>query len=417
MANRGEAKIQRIATGIPGLDDILGGGFPDSASKEPAIIAIDSYRALRDLFASPEAARAIVCDLLVNLSVTGVTTFLTVEYDPYEISHLPEFYSADSIFNLSLNREGLRASRRLEVLKLRGSNSATGVHFFDITSGGIVVFPRVSVPAELEKEPQSGVVSRLSTGVAGLDSMMGGGLPSRSTTLLQGGTGTGKSTLAISFLAEGARRGEPGLMITLEETREQVVESFSSRNWPLEQWDRQGLLRIVYVSPVELAGDALLQTARGLIDQLGAKRAVIDSISSLNLSLATENRSAELIYSLVKTFRTKDVTTIVTNEVPQLMGTAALSSEGYSFVVDNTIMLRYVEIESRLALAVTVLKMRGSAHERLLRELRITGDTVSVLDPFLEFHGVLSGVPTQLESGSKRRQGRGASARRTEPNK
>lgn len=493
MADRGKAKIQRIATGIAGFDSILGGGFPDRSlniiaggpgvgksvltmqilfhqarrgkksilfvtisepaikflryiqqfeffdgrlfpdkvafldlssqlkvqdltgcietiqqeidNKKPAVIAIDSYRALRDLFDNPASARALIYDLLVNLSVAGVTTFLTGEYDAHETSHMPEFFAADSIIHLSVGQEELRASRRLEVLKLRGSSYAAGVHFFDITSAGFVVYPRVSVPAELEKETRPSGAPRLSTGVSGLDSLLGGGIPARSTTLMQGATGTGKTVLAMNFLAEGARRGEPGLMFTLEETREQLIESFASRGWPLEEWDRQGLLRIVYVSPIELAGDALLQRVQKLIDQIGARRAVVDSLSGLTLCLASENRSPGLVYALVKTFRSKDVTGILTYEIPQLMGTTSLSGEGFSFIVDNMVILRYVEVESRLVQAVAVLKMRGSGYERFLRELKIDSDSVTVGEPLRHLRGVLTGVPTSAESRPGREYG------------
>ncbi len=274
-------------------------------------------------------------------------------------------------------------------------------------------------------------IGRITTDIRGLDVILGGGFPDRSWlrsnagrrhfctqhTMVQGGTGTGKSTLAMNFLAEGARKGEPGLMFTLEETREQIIETGSSRGWPLAQWDKQDLLRIVYTSPVELAGDALLQQAKDLVEQLGAKRVVIDSIAALGLSLAIEGRSTELIYALVKTFRAKGATTVATNEVPELMGTATISGEGYSYFVDNIILLRYVELESHLELAITVLKMRGSGHERVLRELKITGDSIAVLEPFLNLRGVLSGIPIPEGSNPESRKEGGASPRRSETKK
>lgn len=142
----------------------------------------------------------------------------------------------------------------MEVRKLRGSRYVSDVHFFDITSAGIVLYPRITVPPEHEAKLQQAEVPRLCTGVSGLDEMLGGGLPSRSAALVQGASGTGKSLLALSFLVEGARKGEPGVFFTLEETREQLIEMGAGRGWPLDQLEQQKLLRIAYFSPIAMRG-------------------------------------------------------------------------------------------------------------------------------------------------------------------
>ncbi|MBI2864565.1 MAG: hypothetical protein HYX94_08395 [Chloroflexi bacterium] len=298
------------------------------------------------------------------------------------------------------------------MLKLRGSRYVSGIHFFDITPAGIVVYPRITVPPEHEVKQARTGAPRSCMGVSGLDEMLGGGLPPRSTTLLQGASGTGKTLLALSFLVQGARKGEPGLFLTLEEAREQLIEVGASRGWPLDQLDQQGLLRIVYFSPVELAADALLQKAKDFIDEVGVRRAAIDSLSSLDLSLGSHGRLRELAYALVKTFRMKGVTTILTHEVLELVGTGQLSGFGFSSIVDNIILLRYVEVEARLTRAVSVLKMRGSGHDHVLREMQITADSIRVKEAFQQFRGVLTGVPTPAESDVGPRR-RGPSSRRT----
>jgi circadian clock protein KaiC len=150
--------------------------------------------------------------------------------------------------------------------------------------------------------------------------------------------------------------------------------------------------------------------AKESIGRSGIKRVVIDSLSALNLSIAAEGRGQELVYALVKTFRAMGVTAILTNETPQLLGTSELSGHGLSSIADNIIMLRYAEIESRLTRAVSVLKVRGSGHDDSLRELIIDTERVEVGGPFLQYRGVLTGIPTAQEiAPGPRRRGRGKS--------
>jgi circadian clock protein KaiC len=384
------------------------------ADRGPAIIAIDSFKALRSRLSDPSAAHGLLYELVVDLAISDVTAFMVGEYDEYDVTHLPEFFAADSIINLSRLTDGLRVSRQLEVLKLRGSSYEPGRHFFDISSGGIKVYPRVSVPTG--EEMDEGRHLRLSTGVAGLDRMLEGGLPELTSTVLEGGTGTGKTTLALSFLAEGARVGEPGLFLALDETRAQIIKLAVGRGWDVRPLMEQGLLEVVFVSPLNYVADALLQHAKEHIQRMGAKRVVIDSLSSLNLSIAAEGRGPELVYALVKTFRAMGVTSILTNETSQLLGTTELGAHGLSAVADNIVMLRYAEVEARLARGISVLKVRGSGHDDRFRELTITGDMVEVGEPFQPDRGVLTGTPTPHESGpAPRRRGKGG-ARRPQSN-
>ena len=130
---------------------------------------------------------------------------------------------------------------------------------------------------------------------------------------------------------------------------------------------------------------------------MGAKRAPIDSLSSLDLSLGSQGRLRELVYALVKTFRMKGVTTILTHEVMELVGTGQLSGFGFSSIVDNIMLLRYVEMEAHLKRAISVLKTRGSGHDEALREFKITADRIEVQEAFHQFRGVLTGVPDTRE--------------------
>jgi circadian clock protein KaiC len=394
-----------------GLEETIGSLKRRIEEGGPAVIAIDSFKALRSRLSDPAAVYPILYDFVVQLAVSEVTAILVGEYDEYDITHLPEFFAADGIISLSRVTEGLRVSRQLEVLKLRGSAYEQGRHFFEITPAGITAYPRVAAPTEEDAGP--GATTRLSSGVPGLDRMLGGGFPERSSTVLEGPSGTGKTTLAISFLVEGARNGDPCLLFTMDESPSQIIGMAASRGWDLKGLIAQGLMEVVNISPLNYVADAVLQQVKELTERLGAKRVAIDSLTGLNLSIAAEGRSPELVYALVKTFRSLGVTSIMTHEAPQLLGVTELTAHGLSAIADNVIVLRYSETESRLSRGVLVLKVRGSSHDNTLRELIISADEVSVGEPFRHARGVLSGEPTPEEGRAAPQRSRGPRSSRS----
>ena len=232
-----------------------------------------------------------------------------------------------------------------------------------------------------------------STGVAGLDAMLEGGPPRGSTTLVQGGTGTGKTLLGLQFLLEGARRGEAGVHFTLEETPEQLRGFAHGLGWDLEAFEERGLVRLSYTSPIELSTDLFLERACQEVDELGARRAVLDSLTSAALGVASGRRFKELVYALTKHFIARGVTLSMNMEVTDLLGSAQLSGHGLSFAADNLIRLTYLEIEGRLERGLSVLKARGVRHATDVRRLSVDRGGVEVGSPFAGMRGVLTGLP------------------------
>ncbi len=174
--------------------------------EEPAIVVIDSFKAMRDILGDAPSIRTFVYDLAVQTAGWGAATLFVGEYTDEEMATYAEFTIADGILRFSTRREGLTAVRMVEVLKLRGADAVTGRHFFEIGPEGLVFFPRVRGPDANGPSVWS-AAERAPTGVAGLDEMLGGGLPRASSTVIQGATGTGKTLLGLQFLLEGARRG------------------------------------------------------------------------------------------------------------------------------------------------------------------------------------------------------------------
>ncbi len=364
--------------------------------EEPAIVVIDSFKAMRDILGDAPAIRTFVYDLAVHMAGWGAATLFVGEYTEEEMAHYAEFTIADGIVRFSTRREELTVVRMVEVLKLRGSDCVTGRHFFEIGVGGLSFFPRVRSPDTNGQAPIASFADRASTGIAGLDEMLGGGLPRSTSTVIQGATGTGKTLLGLQFLLEGARRGEPGIHFTLEETADQVRGIAQGFGWDLRELEQRQLVSLCYVSPVELSTDAFLDRARQLVEQVGARRAVLDSLTSMALGVSSERRFKELVYAMAKHFRALGVTFNLNMEIAELLGSAQLSGHGISFAADNLIQLKYVEQDGRLDRGISVLKARGVRHATDVRRMNVKDFGIEVGTPFKGLRGVLTGLPTPV---------------------
>jgi circadian clock protein KaiC len=368
--------------------------------EEPAIVVIDSFKAARELLNDSQAIRTFVYDLAVHMAGWGAATLLVGEYTAEEIAHFAEFAIADGVLRLGTQREEFTAVRVVEVLKLRGADCVMGRHFFEIGSDGLTFFPRVRSTDGEDDATVASFTERASTGVAGLDVMLGGGLPRSSSTVIQGATGTGKTMLGLHFILEGARRGEPGVHFTLEETVGQIRGIVQGLGVDLAELERRGLLTLCYASPVELSTDAFLNRARGLLERVKARRAVLDSLTSLQLGVPSQRRFQELVYSMTKHFRALGVTFNMNMEITELLGSAQLSGHGVSFAADNVIQLKYVEVGGHLGRGISVLKARGVRHATEVRRMSIDDRGIEVGAPFTGLRGVLTGLPTPLEASA-----------------
>jgi len=259
----------------------------------------------------------------------------------------------------------------------------------------VAFFPRIRGPVASTPVGQLPVATleRVSTGVAGLDAMLDGGMLRASATVVQGGTGTGKTLLGLQFLLEGARRGEAGILFMLEETPDQVRAFARSLGWDLRLFEESGLLTLSYVSPVELSPDRFLDRARHEVQRLAARHAVLDSLTSLALGIPSQRRFRELVYTLAKDFHAAGVSLQMNMEVADLLGAGQLSGHGVSFAADSVIQLKYVELDGRLERGISVLKARGIRHATDVRRLSVELGGVKVGDPFQGLRGVLTGLP------------------------
>ena len=363
---------------------------------EADVVVIDSFKAIHDLVAESVGSRRLIYDLAVQLASSGATTFLVGEYCLANVTSLAEFAIADGIVFLRNEGEELTRVREFEILKLRGSAYVAGRHFFEISTSGVEFYPRVTVP--MPAVESSSIDGRVAFGVSGLDEMLGGGLPPTSATLLEGGTGTGKTLLGLHFLTTGAAHGEIGLCFTLEESPGQLHAVARNFGLPFAEYEERGLLRVQYTSPVELSPDRFLYQARAQVERLGARRVVLDGLTGLSLGVPSERRFKQLVYALSRHFRELGVTLAMTMEVPEILGGGQLTGHGVSSIVDNVILLRFLEVEGQLERAISILKARTIAHSTELRAFSIIDRGASVGGPLTQLRGVLTGLPIPVST-------------------
>jgi len=242
------------------------------------------------------------------------------------------------------------------------------------------------------------VVDRVRTGVTQLDEMLGGGFISGDAVLVAGGTGTGKTTLGLQYLVNGATQfGENGIFVTFEQMPNQIYRDAKNFGWDLKRLEQENKLRLICTSP-----ELLLETHRTKhfldepIRQVKPRRIVIDSLSNLSMYIEEKEVRKEA-YRLLNYFKTKQINSLCTWEAPETIGEGVwLTDVGLSRVADCIILMRLVEIDSTMRKALVVLKLRGSDHDKALREYDITSQGIAVAQPFTGFESIITGVPRRV---------------------
>ena len=376
------------------LDGVLARITEEIDRLHPGVVVVDSFRSLMRAQGTDRELEHFVQQLAMKLTTWEVTSFLIGEYSESELRD-PVFTVADGILWLSqeLNRNSV--VRRLRVVKARGMSSMPGLHTMRMTHAGVQVFPRTPERAgDLHPAQQK----RLSTGVAGLDEMMGGGVPVGDSLVLAGPTGTGKTTFAMKFIAAGLAAGETAVIAIFEEHPDIYLQRAKSVDVDLRQAVKENKLRIIYLRPLDLSVDETLDEIRSAVQLLGATRVVIDSLSGFEMALAPAFREdfRESLYRLIGALTGIGVTMYSTVEVVEGgEGSAGLQLTGYqvSFLTDDILSQRYVEIEGELKKALVVVKMRGSAHSREFRTYEITGTGVQLRESLREYDSIITGMP------------------------
>src|SRR5712692_3164453 len=357
---------------LDSLDKALETIVGEVERRNPAFVVVDSFRSLTQatLRASGPGQidlQTFLQRLALDLTSRQATTFLVGEYASNEPRDYTLFTMADGILWLSqiVNRNSM--VRKIQAIKMRGLDTQPGLHTFRMTRDGVRIFPRMVKPIETDltvRPPRF-----LSTGVAGVDELLGGGFYPGSAILVAGPAGSGKSSLAIQFLAEGVQRGEPGVLAMFEETPVKYLEQAKGFGLDLQQMSDQRKLKLIYLRPLDLSVDETLHEIQAGVDEVKATRVVIETLTGAGVSI------------------------MMTVENNDNYTELRFSPHAVSFMTNDIILQRYVEIDSQLKRVVTVIKTRSRKHPTDIRTYAVTERGIVVGGPLVDYQGIISGVP------------------------
>jgi circadian clock protein KaiC len=379
------------------LNAVLAEIIKQVTAANPGIVVVDSFRSVMRkgvATAGEMEMQSFVQQLTQFLTSWEATTFLVGEYGEEETRGNPLFTIADGLFWLSQMVERNSVVRKLQILKVRGQASVPGLHTIRISDAGLQAFSRTLGFDRKKTNPARR--RRLSMGIPDLDKMMGGGVLEGDSLLIAGPSGTGKTALATQFIAAGLRAGEPAVMTIFEERPEGYTDRADSFGLNLKTPLKKGTLEIIYLRPLDLSVDEIMQEILDAVKRVGAKRLVIDSLVSLEMALAPGFREdfRESLYRLIVALTGAGVTILSTVETEDTFTGFTFSHYTISFLTDDIVRLRYVEIDGQLRKVMVIIKMRGGNHSKDIREYVITDKGVVVIRPrSTDYDGLTTGIP------------------------
>jgi circadian clock protein KaiC len=365
----------------------------------PAIVIVDSFRSIvRSTLAAGPSGQMALTDFMQRLALAltsyETTSFLIGEYGDGE-NDGAVFTVADGLLWLYQAIDRNSVVRKLQVIKMRGQGQIPGLHTARIADTGYSVFPRLLRPPEVIAE--RGFAHRLQTGVPGLDQLMDGGIPRGYSVLVAGPSGSSKTVLSNQFIVEGGKRGENGIVAVFEKRPNDYLQT-TPRGEELEEMVRAKKLEVLYLRPLDLSIDETLLELQNAVNRVGAKRAVIDSLSGSELALAPTFRAdfRESLYRMMGALTGLGVTVMATVELADSYVELRFSPQGIAFLTDAIIIQRYIEIDGQLRRGMAVVKLRTSQHSKDLRQYEISSNGELAVGPVLKgYEGLLTGTPAQ----------------------
>ncbi len=383
-----------------GLKGVLAAISTQVQATNASIVVVDSFRTVvrRESHGDYEVdVQSFIQELALLLTSWEATTFLLGEYSEAELADNPVFTVADGLFWLFQQVERNSVVRKLQVMNIRGQMSVPGMHTFRITDAGLQAFSRtLGLTGSKKAAPER---KRLSSGCVALDEMMGGGIPEGDSVLVAGSSGTGKSLLATQFIAAGLRAGEPGIIAMFEERPEEYAGRASLFGLDLKTSLEDGSLEIIYLRPLDLSVDEMMQELIDAVKRTGAKRLVIDSLTGFEMALAPGFRTdfRESLYRMIFALTGIGITILSTLEMEEAFDKLPFSSYLISFLTDDIIRMRYVEMDGQLRKLLMVFKMRGGAHSSDIREYEISAKGLAIGRRVREYAPLITGIPSRVQ--------------------
>lgn len=361
-------------------------------------VSIDSVTAVFQQYEAAGVVRREIFRLVARLKQVGTTTIMTTEreseYGPVARFGVEEFVS-DNVMILRNVLEGERRRRTVEILKLRGTTHMKGEYPFTITQNGISIFPLGAM-----RLTQRSSNARVSSGDPTLDEMCGGGFFKDSIILATGATGTGKTLLVSIFVDNGCQNNERAILFAYEESRAQLLRNANSWGIDFEEMERRGLLKILCSYPESTGLEDHLQIIRSEISEFKPSRIAIDSLSALARGVSS-NAFRQFVIGVTGYAKQEEITGFFTNTTDQFMGSHSITDSHISTITDTILMLQYVEIRGEMSRAINVFKMRGSWHDKGIREYTITENGPHITDSFRDYERIIGGSPTRISVNEK----------------
>lgn len=367
---------------------------------QPKIIIVDSFRTLIQASSSSDketSMHSFIHRLSHFLTSWQATVFMLGEYSLENIGESPIFTIADGLLWLWQIPERNSVVRKLQIIKLRGQGFVPGMHTMRINNDGVQAFSR-TLGLVGQKYRFKGS-KRLSMGIPELDKMLGGGIREGDSVLIAGPSGTGKSALATQFIAEGLRNGEPGIMAIFEERPEGYMHRAGTFGLKLQEACDERKLETLYLRPLDLSVDETMREILDAITRVKAKRLVIDSLAGFEMALAPGFRAdfRESLYRMIGALTGAGITIVSTVEVEDNFTGLPFSHYAISFLTDDIIRMRYVEIGGQLRKVLVVIKMRGGNHSKDIREYIVTETGVVLIHPRqTDYSNLTTGLPKTI---------------------
>jgi circadian clock protein KaiC len=372
------------------LGNTMSGLFETVERAKPARVVIDSLAEMRLLARDPLRYRRQILSLKQFFQGRGCTV-LMLDDRTFEPADRQLHSIAHGVVRLEqLSREYGASRRRLQVIKIRGSEYREGLHDFAIRRGGLDVFPRlVAVEHELPFAPQS-----IASGISGLDVLLGGGLEGGTTTLVTGPAGVGKTIIAAHYAVSAAKNGHSVAFFVFDEERQTLLSTTRTLGIGLEEAIETGRATVRAVNPAELSPGEFAHLVRSEVERQHASIVVIDSLNGYLAAMPEERMLGSHLRELFSYLRQRGVLTLVTMAIHGIIGQTHANFD-VSYLADTVVLLRFYERAARIHRAISVVKRRGSDHSKGVCELRIAPRHITI-EPVEGLHGILTGVPQIL---------------------
>jgi circadian clock protein KaiC len=357
---------------------------------KPRRVVFDSLSELRLLAGNPLRYRRQILALKQFFAGRQCTVMLLDDLTSTERDLQVQSIAHGVILLEQLNPEYGAERRRLRVVKLRGVRFRGGHHDYTIQRGGLVVFPRLVA----SEHRQSKQLLRLSSGLAPLDALLGGGIEQGTSTIIVGPPGTGKSSVASQFAVTAADRGEHAAMFIFDESRNTLLSRSAGLGIDLASGEQAGRITIQQIDPAELSPGEFVHVVRRSVEEHHASIVIIDSLNGYLAAMPSEKFLVIQLHELLTYLGQRGVATLMIGAQSGLMGMHMTSPVDASYLADAVLMLRYFEDRGSIRQAISVIKKRGGQHERTIREFSLRSGRIEIGEPLHNFRGILSGIPT-----------------------